>query len=50
MNWNKILGVAAVVSVVVNLLLAGFIVGRIIPERRFADFGGLFDVSAYGTN
>lgn len=35
MNWNKFLGAAVVVSVVVNLLLAGFIIGRIIPEQRF---------------
>ncbi len=36
MNWNKLLGVAMVASVIVNLLLAGFIVGRLIPEHRFA--------------
>ena len=36
MNWTKYLGVAVVVSVVVNLLLAGFIIGRLMPEHRFA--------------
>ncbi len=38
MNWNKFLGLAIVVSVAVNLLLAGFIIGRMIPERdRFSE-------------
>lgn len=36
MNWTKYLGIAVVLSVVVNLLLAGFIIGRLIPEHRFA--------------
>ena len=33
MNWNRFLGLAVIVSVVVNLLLAGFIIGRIIPDH-----------------
>ncbi len=36
MNWNKYLGITVVLSVVVNLLLAGFIIGRLMPEQRFA--------------
>ena len=47
MNWNKFLGVAVIASVVVNLLLAGFIVGRLMPEHRFSGRGEIDRASVH---